>query len=188
MSDQCGGDREPNVAAPSADRLEVDAEVWRGCHADGYSGTHADVGRALAVPSRSIKLKLVVPRDDAGRTLRSSLWTTHDEVNTAARYYEQRLLVLRGLPYDPSARGEQGGAVSAEDSTKQSLAAARSAQRTNLQRNGHAQYTCETDEEVLAAMQRLFHLIAPDETSKTSANPCGRSPGVSMSATRRSRN
>jgi len=121
------------------------------------------------MPVRSIKLKLVVPRTEAGRGLRASLWTTHEEVNAATRYYEQWLLVLRGLPYETAARGEQGGGVSADAIRAQALAAARAAQLANLERSGHQPEVVGTDDEVLDAMHQLFQLIAPDETGAASA-------------------
>src|SRR3954463_15903346 len=52
------------------------------------------------MPVRSFNLKLVVPRGSADRVLREDLWTTHSEVNTATRYYEERLLCLRAMPYE----------------------------------------------------------------------------------------
>ena len=51
------------------------------------------------MPTRSIQVKLVVPRGDEGRPLRQSLWATHDAVNAATKFYEQRLLLMRGESY-----------------------------------------------------------------------------------------
>lgn len=59
------------------------------------------------MPIRSIRVKLVVPRGDDGRPLRQSLWATHDAVNAATKFYEQRLLLMRGQSY-VTADGEVG--------------------------------------------------------------------------------
>jgi IS605 OrfB family transposase len=49
------------------------------------------------MPTRSIKLKLVIPRDSsaAAVSVRRALWTTHAYVNAAVRYYTELLLELR---------------------------------------------------------------------------------------------
>ena len=52
------------------------------------------------MPVRSFNLKLVVPRGSDDRMLREALWTTHAEVNAATKYYEERLLCLRAMPYE----------------------------------------------------------------------------------------
>ena len=62
------------------------------------------------MPTRSIQVKLVVPRGDEGRPLRQSLWATHDAVNAATKFYEQRLLLMRGESY-VTANGEVGEAA-----------------------------------------------------------------------------
>ena len=49
--------------------------------------------------TRSIKLKLIVPRDQAHADLRRCLWATHDAVNRAAAYYERLLVLVRGRAY-----------------------------------------------------------------------------------------
>ena len=52
------------------------------------------------MPTRAIKLKLVVRRTKAESKLRQTIWTTHAEVNAAARYYESRLLLMRGQSFE----------------------------------------------------------------------------------------
>jgi hypothetical protein len=51
------------------------------------------------MPTRSIKVKLIVSRRDGGQPLRRALWSTHEAVNAATRYYEERLLLMRGEAY-----------------------------------------------------------------------------------------
>lgn len=116
------------------------------------------------MPVRSIKLKLVVPRSEAGRELRRALWFTHEEVNAATRYYEQWLLLLRGRSYETPE-----GVVSAEDVHADLIRAVRAAQQANCKRAGEAPQAVGSDKEVADALFRLFDLIAPDETGKASA-------------------
>ena len=61
------------------------------------------------MPVRSFNLKLVVPRGSDDRMLREALWTTHAEVNAATRYYEERLLCLRAMPYEATVDTEVNG-------------------------------------------------------------------------------
>ena len=51
------------------------------------------------MPTRSVQVKLVVPRGGDDKLLRQSLWATHAAVNDATKYYEQRLLLMRGDSY-----------------------------------------------------------------------------------------
>lgn len=51
------------------------------------------------MPIRSLKLKLVVPRQPDRLDAARSLWTTHAVINEAVRYYETRLLLMRGQRY-----------------------------------------------------------------------------------------
>ena len=51
------------------------------------------------MPSRLIKVKLIFSRNDVGQPLRRALWSTHEAVNAATRYYEERLLPMRGEAY-----------------------------------------------------------------------------------------
>jgi hypothetical protein len=120
------------------------------------------------MPVRSIKLKLVVPRGSAGASLRQALWLTHEEVNKATSYYEQRLLLMRALPYETSATDE-GDKVTLEVIQRQALEVARTAQRENLDRAGRTGEILGTDAEVLSALRELFRRIAPDQTGAASA-------------------
>ncbi len=51
------------------------------------------------MPTRSIKVKLVVPRNQSERHIREDIWTTHQVINQAVRYYEKMLLIMRGQHY-----------------------------------------------------------------------------------------
>jgi hypothetical protein len=51
------------------------------------------------MPTRSIILKLVVPRRPDRLDAARALWSTHQAINEAVAYYEQRLLWLRGMSY-----------------------------------------------------------------------------------------
>ena len=55
--------------------------------------------------TRAIKFRLVVPRGkhDDGSAL--ALWTTHEEVNKAVRYYQEILLTMRQQAFEP--RGDE---------------------------------------------------------------------------------
>ncbi|HJU20621.1 MAG TPA: type V CRISPR-associated protein Cas12b [Stellaceae bacterium] len=124
------------------------------------------------MPVRSINLKLIVPRGVTGVDLRQSLWDTHAAVNAATRYYEERLLPLRGLLYelraDDTSQNERRQVPQAEVE-RQALALAREAQRANLARAGSANASLGSDQDVLTALQRLYAHIAPDETGEASA-------------------
>ena len=49
--------------------------------------------------TRNIKLRLVVPRGKHNDGTATALWTTHAEVNHAARLYMQMLLAMRQDEY-----------------------------------------------------------------------------------------
>src|SRR5690349_4673640 len=123
------------------------------------------------MPVRSFNLKLVVPRGPADSPLREALWTTHAEINAATRYYEERLLCLRGAPYEVSSPAEASGRrlVTREQAEAAALELARTAQRANRSRQGEDAGLPGTDAEVIAAMHDLYRLIAPDETGEGSA-------------------
>jgi hypothetical protein len=120
------------------------------------------------MPVRSFNLKLAVPRGSADRMLREALWTTHAEVNAATRYYEERLLCLRAAPYEVAEEKERR-LVALEEAEGVALRMARAAQRANLDRDGDTTDVTGTNNEVLAAMRGLYHLIAPEETGEGSA-------------------
>lgn len=51
------------------------------------------------MPSRSIQVKLIVPRGDQGLSLRQSMQETHVVINEETKYYEKNLLLMRGDSY-----------------------------------------------------------------------------------------
>ncbi len=51
------------------------------------------------MPTRAIKLKLVVPRKPRQLDSARNLWTTHAVINAAVNYYETHLLAMRGEAY-----------------------------------------------------------------------------------------
>ena len=76
--------------------------------------------------TRTIKLKMIVPRGSGGAAQRTSLWATHALINEAARYYEQHLLLMRQEQYET-----EDGLVEA-DSVRAGLQdLVRQAQKTN---------------------------------------------------------
>jgi hypothetical protein len=122
------------------------------------------------MPVRSVNLKLVVPRNEDGRAVRMSLWTTHAEVNAATAYYERWLLLLRGQGYQgPQAGTDEPAAVSTDDVQRQAVEAARAAQRANIARLSGDDADPGTNAEILAALRALFDLLAPEETGAASA-------------------
>ena len=48
---------------------------------------------------RAVNLKLVVPRKPGGMNSARALWSTHDVVNRATKFYEQMLLLCRQQDY-----------------------------------------------------------------------------------------
>ena len=123
------------------------------------------------MPVRSFNLKLVVPRGSDDRMLRQALWTTHAEVNAATKYYEERLLCLRAMPYEATSDTEVNGrrVVVLEEAEGAALCMARVAQRANLDRDGDTTDVPGTDRDVLVAMRDLYRLIAPEQTGEGSA-------------------
>src|SRR4051812_13694065 len=65
--------------------------------------------RRCAVPTRSVKLKLVVPRESDGPPEARALWATHRAVNEAVAHYEGHLLLMRRrrMGIEPTTRGER---------------------------------------------------------------------------------
>ena len=53
----------------------------------------------MSVVTRALNLKLVVPRGTQELTEARALWSTHDIVNRATRYYEDLLLLCRQRDY-----------------------------------------------------------------------------------------
>src|SRR4051794_21153094 len=110
------------------------------------------------MPTRSIILKLVVPRRPDRLDAARALWSTHQAINEAVAYYERRLLWLRGMGY----RTVDGPVPSAEVITSL-LEAARVAQHRNVEA---AVVSAEepakgSDEEVVRLCRRLYEAIVP---------------------------
>src|SRR4051794_30454696 len=100
--------------------------------------------------TRSIKLKLVVPRDPAHADLRRCLWATHAAVNGAAAYYERLLVLMRGRAYLTEEDRVDEGAVVGE-----LLGLAHEAQERNGRKHEGG------DEELLGLLRALYVDIVP---------------------------
>lgn len=124
------------------------------------------------MPVRSINLRLVIPRSPAGAPLRRSIWTTHAEINAAARYYEENLLRLRAEGYEarPSGEAAEPRRVSLEEAKGLALATGRAAQRAIRGKTESADTTVTgSDSDVVSALQSLYRRIVPTETGAASA-------------------
>src|SRR5689334_4176013 len=106
--------------------------------------------RRCAVPTRSVKLKLVVPRKSDGLPEARALWATHRAVNEAVAHYEGHLLLMRGEAY-----GTQQGTIPRDRIQAACLEVARAAQR----RNGRD--TPGTDADIIGLLRRLYEAIVP---------------------------
>jgi len=87
------------------------------------------------MPTRTINLKLQIPRTEEGRKVRRVLWTTHDEVNKAVAEIEKMLLLCRGDSYyTVNAQGEE---IEIKESQVKAdaLKVAREVQRKNGKKN-----------------------------------------------------
>lgn len=102
------------------------------------------------MPTRSIKLKLIVPRAPAQSTVRYALWTTHCAINAAVAYYEEQLLLMRGADYITQERFFLG-----EEVRESLLQRARAAQKRNAHR-GEA-----TDNDICQLLRQLYERIVP---------------------------
>lgn len=102
------------------------------------------------MPTRSINLKLVVPRrpDQLGQA--QALWSTHQAVNRAVHHYENLLLLLRGEAFETRETKVPRDTVRAD-----LLAAVRAAQH----RNGAGPLL--SDDEVVSACGALYKAIVP---------------------------
>jgi len=103
------------------------------------------------MPVRSLKLKTVLNRGEAGKQVRQSLWLTHTIVNEAVAEVERILLLCRGTEY---CTGEDE-VVSKAKVRGDALAFARQIQHNN----GKAR--AGSDEEVLAALRQLYEALVP---------------------------
>ena len=106
----------------------------------------------MAAPActRSIKLKLVLPRAPEQAQACKALWTTHAAINAACRYYEEQLVAMRGLAYET-----RSGRVGEEQPVAVLLEQARAAQMRN--RNEVA----GSDQEIVDLLQQLYADIVP---------------------------
>jgi CRISPR-associated endonuclease C2c1-like protein len=101
------------------------------------------------MPTRSINLKLIVPRHSQKLEAARSLWVTHAAVNEATAYYERRLLLCRGASYVTDE-----AVVPAEVVRAEVLALAREAQSRNGGAGG-------TDDEICSLLRRLYEAMVP---------------------------
>jgi hypothetical protein len=58
-----------------------------------------EIMKGVPVAVRSLNLKMVLPRSEAGARLRQSLWITHVAINEAVAEIERVLLLCRGRSY-----------------------------------------------------------------------------------------
>lgn len=109
------------------------------------------------MPVRSINLKIIVPRQEHGRDIRRALWTTHASVNEAVRYYEERLLLMRGRSY----RNERDETIAADTVQESLLTLIREAQRAN-----GLPEPLGADGEVTELVRELYESIVPSSVGK----------------------
>jgi len=107
------------------------------------------------MPTRSIQVKLVVPRGQDGLPLRHSLWATHDAVNAATHFYESHLLLMRGDSYVMGESEIEKTAVINE--LRALIEAAR-------KRNGVS--GGEVDDEAIALLRKLYEHLVPSSVGK----------------------
>lgn len=102
------------------------------------------------MPTRSVKLKLIIPRKADCLDIARGLWTTHAAVNQAARYYEEQLLLMRGQGYRTA-----DAWVSEEDIRLQLIDGIHKARKEN---GGGVPIT---DEEAADLLHSLYGAIVP---------------------------
>ena len=104
------------------------------------------------MPTRSIKLKLVVPRHKNQGELAQGLWATHRVINEAVRHYEQALLDMRASEYLTAE-----GAIIIEEARRRALALINEARVRNCSR-----ITAPlTDDESVSLLKDLYSKIVP---------------------------
>lgn len=110
---------------------------------------------------RSIKLKLVVPRNNDELQIRKNLWLTHQLLNDASKFFSQYFLLLRGRSY--LEKSSKGDLISHDEKSVQEdcLKWLRSVQSANGGK-------CGSDEEVLIACRKLYELLVPSSISPES--------------------
>jgi hypothetical protein len=103
---------------------------------------------------RTIKLKLILPRDTEHRQWTHDLWSTHRTVNEATHYYESRLLEMRGLGYR----------ISDEQTFSETDVATRLCERVRMARKANG---CDSElstadwDEIRDLLHRLYLAIIP---------------------------
>lgn len=102
--------------------------------------------------TRSIKLKLVVPRAPEHAGIPRALWATHAAINAACRYYEEQLVAMRGGAYETKA-----GRVPEGQTVEALLQQVQGARR----RNGAAAASSSGNQEVVDLLRQLYADIVP---------------------------
>lgn len=113
------------------------------------------------MPTRSLQLKLIVPRHNHNRQLAQDIWTTHYVVNKAVAEVERVLLLCRGRGYIDA----DGRAVSAEEVQAEALAWARQVQSRNGRPN------TGSDAEILELLRQLYEHLVPSVLLDDKGNP-----------------
>jgi hypothetical protein len=112
------------------------------------------------MPTRTIKLKMILPRGERGRATRLDLWTTHALVNGAVKRIEDVLLLCRGRPY----RDTQGNLHSQDEVRAQTVEYARNVQR------GNSDPGEGDDDQIVALLRRLYESIVTSSVSSGTGN------------------
>jgi hypothetical protein len=129
------------------------------------------------MPTRAIKLKLIVPRGLEQRALAQTLWHTHATVNAAVHAYESALLLLRGRKYTTGA-GDEIGEAQVQGDLEAFVVAAQ-------QRNGAAERGIQPGltEQIAADLRALYEAMVPSSIGQEgSAQACGAFVGPLLDA------
>jgi hypothetical protein len=105
---------------------------------------------------RAINLKLVVPRAPGALRHASALWSTHNSINAATRYYEEQFLVCRQRAYQT-----RNKAVSEKEVAGKLLGLIAAARKQNRYQ-GPDNLT-----ETLASIRLLYESIVPSAVGKS---------------------
>lgn len=111
--------------------------------------TAPERGKGAGMPTRTINLKFILDRSDAGQSVRQDLWTTHASVNEGVAQFEKILLLCRGQGY----LREDDETVSAEAAQREALSWARHVQKRN-RRPGAG-----SDRDVLGALRQFYEAL-----------------------------
>jgi hypothetical protein len=107
--------------------------------------------KRLPMPTRTIKLKMILPQSERGRGARLDLWTTHTVVNEAVKRIENVLLFCRGNSYVDT----EGNMHCRDEVRSQAIRYARDIQREN----GHPDEG--DDDRILVLLRCLYEKIIP---------------------------